>query len=215
MAKKPASNLAAMSVHDMLRTKIMTLEFRAGERLVEDDITAMLNVGRTPVREALLRLQGEGLVTRSKGWFVKPIEPSKIQEVFENRFAIEGVATGFAATKISDEVLAELEVMIAEMDEVEGKPRSEINRINHHFHEKIVEASENPFFKEMYERTQFQYWNLRLPIIFTKEQTVASNEQHREIFDGLKAHDAKRAEEAARSHIQNTYEIVSEAFEGF
>jgi len=84
-------------VHDRLRTKIPTLEFSPGTRLVEDELTETFQAGRTPVREALLRLQGEGLVSRRRGWIVEATEPGAFRSIFEARIAIEGYAARLAA----------------------------------------------------------------------------------------------------------------------
>jgi len=113
---------------------------------------------------------------------------------------------------MTPEVLGRLEVVLAEM-ETPGKPRSEINRLNRGFHVEIVRASANPLFVEMHERTQYQYWNLRLPVVFLKEQLADSADQHRTIFKALKARDGERAEQRAREHIEATMRIVAQALE--
>src|SRR5579885_3866350 len=98
MAKRTGADFIAADVHRTLRSKIITLELRPGTRLVEDEISANLKVGRTPVREALLRLQGEGLVSRDRGWIVQWTEPSSVPMVFERRAEIAGSSTRLAAT---------------------------------------------------------------------------------------------------------------------
>jgi len=208
--KRTGTDLIASDVHDRLRTKILTLEFRPGTRLVEDELTATFNAGRTPVREALLRLQGEGLVSRQRGWIVEATDPANFRSIFEARIAIEGYAARLAAERLDGEGLARLEQLMAAM-EVADKPRSEINRLNRAFHVEIVKASGNTLFVEMHERTQFQYWNLRLPVVFLKEQLAVSTEQHRALFQALKDHDGATAETAARRHIESTMHIVAEA----
>lgn len=65
----------------------------------------------------------------------------------------------------------------------------------------------------MHERTQYQYWNLRLPVVFLKEQFAESNAQHRRLFTALKKKNPDRAERAAREHIETTMNIVAEALE--
>jgi DNA-binding GntR family transcriptional regulator len=210
--KRTGTELIASDVHDRLRTKILTLEFKPGTRLVEDELTETFQAGRTPVREALLRLQGEGLVSRRRGWIVEATEPGAFRSIFEARIAIEGYAARLAAERIAPEALQRLEALMAEMERP-GKPRAEINRLNRAFHVEIVAASQNSLFVEMHERTQFQYWNLRLPVVFLKEQLARSTEQHRGIFQALKAKKADRAERAAREHIEATMRIVAEALE--
>lgn len=213
MGKRTGTELIATDVHDRLRTKILTLEFKPGTRLVEDELTATFNAGRTPVREALLRLQGEGLVSRQRGWVVEATDPGNFHSVFEARMAIEGYAARLAAERIDAAGLAALGELMAQVEQTEQRPRSEINRLNRRFHAEIVRASRNTLLADMHERTQFQHWNLRLPVVFLKEQLAQSAEQHRRIFEALKTRDGDAAERAAREHIEATMHIVAEALE--
>jgi len=164
-------DLINSDVHNRLRAKILTFELKPGTRLVEDELTAALNAGRTPVREALLRLQGEGLVSRERGWIVEATDPANFRSIFEARIAIEGYAARLAAERIDRAGLARVEKLMHEM-EIE-RPRAEVSRINRQFHIEIVAASQNPIFIGSHERTQFQYWNLRFPVVFLKEQLVS------------------------------------------
>jgi len=210
--KRTGTDLIASDVYGRLRIKILTLEFKPGTRLVEDELTGTFNAGRTPVREALLRVQGEGLVSRKRGWVVETTDPASFRSIFEARIAIESYAARLAAQRMTPEVLGTLEALLTEM-EVPGKSRAEINRLNRGFHVEIVRASANPLFTEMHERTQFQYWNLRLPVVFLKEQLADSTDQHRSIFKALKSRNGEQAEQRAREHIEATMRIVAQALE--
>ncbi len=211
MTKRTGTDLIAADVHERLRRRIVSLELKPGSRLVEDDISAAMNVGRTPVREALLRLQGEGLVSRDRGWVVQPSDPSNIAAIFETRLAIEGFATRLAAGRLGAQDLAELGALVAAM--AEEQSRGQLNRRDRSFHERIVALSGNALLVEMHQRTQVHYWNMRLPVIFTKEQTLRANEQHGLIWEALNAHDPDQAESAARRHIETTFRIVRDALD--
>jgi len=215
MIKRTGGDLLAADVYKTLRTKILTLEIKPRTRLVEDEISATLNVGRTPVREALLRLQGEGLVSRDRGWIVEEGDPADVPLIFESRLAIESYATRLAADRIDADGIAGLRDLVARMDELDSITRVELNRLNREFHESIVRASKNPFFMEMYERTQYNYWNLRLPILFTRDQAMESNVQHKDIIDALEQRDGDLAEARSRQHIEATFRIVRDALSGF
>jgi DNA-binding GntR family transcriptional regulator len=210
--KRTGTDLIASDVYARLRTKILTLEFKPGLRLVEDELTGTFDAGRTPVREALLRLQGEGLVSRDRGWIVEATDPANFRSIFEARIAIEGYAARLAAERVTPDVLQHLDAVLGDL-EVPGKPRSEINRLNRLFHVQIVRSSANPLFIEMHERTQYQYWNLRLPVVFLKEQLDDTTAQHRAILEALKARDGAQAERRAREHIEATMRIVAQALE--
>lgn len=200
-------------VHYRLRSKILTLELKPGARLIEEEVCALLGAGRTPVREALLRLEGERLVSRDRGWMVQGADPGAFKSIFEARMAIEGYATRLAAANVTDADLVRLTAMVEEMDKADVLPRSEINRINRAFHQAIVALSGNEFFIATHERTQFNYWNLRFPVVFIKEQLAHSAAQHRRILAALVARDGDEAEAAAREHISATMRIVTEALE--
>lgn len=208
--------LLAADVHRLLRTKIISLEVKPGARLVEDDISREIGVGRTPVREALLRLEGEGLVSRQRrGWIIEAADPANARFIFEARISVEAYATRVAAERVTPEGLRRLRELVAGMDDLDAISRAELNRLDRIFHETIVAMTGNPLFLEMHERTQFHYWNLRLPVLFNREQTLRANEQHKEILAALEAGDGERAERQAREHIETTYAIVSQALEGF
>jgi DNA-binding GntR family transcriptional regulator len=209
--KRTGTALIANDIHQRLRDRILSLQIKPGARLVEDEICEMLDAGRTPVREALLRLQGEGLVSRDRGWVVGPADPGAFRSIFESRMAIEGYATRLAAQRAGDADIAELENLLDQMDRDDDLPRAEVSRLNRLFHQRIVALSGNPFFVETHERTQFHYWNLRLPVVFLKEQLQHSAEQHKRILAALRAHDPDAAERTTREHIATTMNIVADA----
>jgi DNA-binding GntR family transcriptional regulator len=211
MRKRTGTDLIAGDVFQKLRTRILTLDFKPGSRLVEDEICNMLEAGRTPVREALLRLEGEGLVNRDRGWVVQSSDPANFRSIFETRMAIESYATRLAAERAGPEAIAGLEALLVELDKAEEMPRSEVNRLNQEFHKRIVGLSGNPIFMEMHERTQFRYWNLRLPVIFMKDQLAQSTEEHRAILKALKDRNPEMAERVTRKHIESTMSIVAHA----
>jgi DNA-binding GntR family transcriptional regulator len=212
-SRSPAAEPIAGDVHHRLRSKILTLELKPGTRLVEEEVCTLLGAGRTPVREALLRLEGERLVSRDRGWMVQGADPGAFKAIFEARMAIEGYATRLAAQSVTDDDLVRLTAMVDEMDRSDVLPRSQLNRINRAFHQAIVALSGNEFFIETHERTQFNYWNLRFPVVFMRDQLLHSAQQHRRILAALVARDGDEAEAAAREHIGATMRIVAEALE--
>lgn len=208
---RPAPASIAADTYRQLRDKILSHEVKPGDRLIEDEICTQLSAGRTPVREALLRLQGEGLVSRHRGWMVGNGAPLAFRSIFEGRMAIEGYATRLAAERATPADLAELRQLLRQMKEAESVSRVEVNRLNKIFHQRLVALADNPYFVEQHERTQFEYWSLRLPVIFAQEQLAHSAEQHAAIVDSLERHDGDLAEKLAREHICSTMHIVADA----
>lgn len=209
--KRTGGALVANDIHQRLRDRILSLEIKPGARLVEDEICELLDAGRTPVREALLRLQGEGLVSRERGWIASPNDPGAFRSIFESRMAIEGYATRLAAQRATTADIDHLGTLIDAMERGEDMPRAEVNRLNRSFHQQIVALSGNPYFVEAHERTQFNYWNLRLPVIFMKDQLLQSAHEHKRILAAMRARDGDAAERATREHIATTMAIVADA----
>jgi len=200
-------------VRTRIRSMILGSELKPGQRLLEEELCERLGVGRTPVREALLLLKGEGLLGPGRGWVVENVDRSQIRAIFESRAAIEGATARLAARHASSETFGELQRLIEAMEPGEGMTRPELNRLNNEFHNLIVDSADNMFLAQFHERTQFHYWMLRVPILFSNEEVQKTNLQHRKIVDALVARDEDQAERAAREHVEKTMAIVEPAIQ--
>jgi DNA-binding GntR family transcriptional regulator len=208
---KAPSNLITGEVRTKIRSMILDSELKPGQRLIEDDLIQLLNVGRTPVREALLILQGEGLIARNRGWEVQGVDHLQIQAIFESRAAIEAETARLAARKITPEACDALAALIEQMEPGGHRPRLALNRLNTEFHERVAKAAGNVVLAQFHERAQFYYWALRVPVMFSDEQLIATNHEHRELLAALRAHDEDAAERIARAHVETTRAIVEPA----
>ncbi|ANJ87195.1 GntR family transcriptional regulator [Pandoraea oxalativorans] len=208
---KAPSNLITGEVRSKIRGMILASELKPGQRLIEDDLIQLLGVGRTPVREALLILQGEGFIARNRGWEVQGADHLPVRTIFESRIAIESETARLAARKISPEMCDALDALIEQMEPTANLPRLALNRLNTEFHDLIVKAADNVVIAQFHERTQFYYWALRVPVMFSDEQLRTTNDQHRELVAALRAHDEALAEQIARTHVETTMDIVEPA----
>lgn len=211
--KSSAGAFIASDVRNRIRSMILGAELKPGQRLVEDDLSERLAVGRTPVREALLLLQGEGFLSRERGWIVETTDRSQVRAIFESRAAIEGATARLAARYADPSELDALARLIEAMEPAETLTRAELNRLNTEFHQLIVSASKNLFLAQFHERTQFYYWMLRVPILFSEAEVRQTNLQHRGIFDAIVAGKESEAEDAARHHVEATMAIVEPAIQ--
>lgn len=209
--KGSAGEFIASDVRNRLRSMILGAELKPGQRLVEDDLCERLSVGRTPVREALLLLQGEGLLSRERGWVVETVDRSQVRTIFESRAAIESATARLAARHAEPAELEELARLVEAMEPAETLTRSELNTLNTEFHRIVVKASKNKLLEQFHERTQFHYWMLRVPILFSESEVRETNRQHRSILNALKDRDEDEAERTARSHVEATMAIVEPA----
>lgn len=197
-------------VHERLRDAILAAEFRPNHRLVEEEIADWLEVSRTPVREALLRLRQEGLVIQRKGWIVRDHAPEEILEIIEARAGIEAHAAFLAAGRLGGAELARL----GELTEVMESPqtsRPKMNELNNQFHEIITDGAGNALITQFYRRTKVNYWNFNQPVVFTPADDETVNTQHRELIAALAAKDAETAARIAREHVSHTAHIITMA----
>lgn len=208
---RPTETAISTDVRTRLRSMILGGELSPGERIVEDELCERLGAGRTPVREALLLMQGEGYLTRKRGWVVEQVVRSQIGAIFESRAAVEGATARLAARRITKAELARLAALIEQMQPADSLTRHELNRLNGIFHQSIVDTAANPLLAQFHERTQFQYWMLRVPVLFAEHEMRRSNEQHQLILAALTARDEDGAERAARQHVETTRAIVEPA----
>jgi DNA-binding GntR family transcriptional regulator len=133
-------------VSDQIRGQILDGKLRPGERLVEDRLSIELGVSRVPVREALLGLSREGLVTleRNRGASVADVTPEIVAELVEVRALLEGLNAKLAARRHDPEIVADLRDTLKRGNVASKNARSEeLSRLNAEFHERLTEASRN------------------------------------------------------------------------
>jgi DNA-binding GntR family transcriptional regulator len=207
LKSRKSNRVVTDTVHNKLRDAILSAELRPNKRLVEDEIAKWLEVSRTPVREALLRLEQEGLVERNHGWIVREYNPIEIKDRLECRLALEGYAARLACQHRSDKQLLELKRLIVEMNR-EDLTRYEFNIFNDQFHKIIAEAANNPTLVVLHAQTKMNYWDLSVPIIFTVQDDRIVLEQHLALKDAIEKRNGDLAEQIAREHVQLTMAVV-------
>ena len=211
-AKKPArkSPAKAASLADTafeaIKEKILKLYFLPGQYLNEGALCALLGVGRTPVHQALQRLQHEGLVEvmPRKGVIVQPGSISEILKILDSRATVESElarnAAGRVTQKDADELkaLARVGASAGATSELEG-----FIDADRAFHSKFAELAENPvlseFARSLHERS-IRYWFLHLWQTFDGK---ASIREHTAIADFIAKGDGDGAAKAVRGHIES------------
>jgi DNA-binding GntR family transcriptional regulator len=196
--------------YEGIRRAILTGELKPGDHLREEQLAAMTGTSRTPVREALRRLVGEGLATaENRHRFVTDFSYEEVVIVFELRSKIESYAAGVAASKITDQELRTLERVIEEIDRIDLSDGAEAaNRfilLNSKFHATIVNATRSRQLKLMTAQA------VSLPLVLIKQfvwdqsiNIIRSNAQHRDILAALAQRNGEWAATAMAGHILST-----------
>lgn len=199
---KRGANRSAQ-VYAAIRDMIRSRRLRGGEVIVESRISAELNVSRTPLREALQRLEGEGLVVKTANYsfLVRKVDLTEYLHSLNVRLLLEVDATGLALPRIAD---ADIEAARAEIDVL--MHAAEFDREAHWrsdstVHGLIADACGNPVLAQMI-RTLRVTTNL-FEIEAISERIEPDSTEHLALLDALESRDSGRAKRAMRSHINS------------
>jgi GntR family transcriptional regulator, rspAB operon transcriptional repressor len=213
LEKTNKSSSLTQQAYELIKEKVITLYFLPGQYLNEGAICELLDLGRTPVHQALQRLQLEGLIdiVPRKGVIIQPDSIGQIIEFLDARLTVETEIARLAAVHATPQDVQELQAILDQ----NGAPRNGGGEINafvecdHAFHTKISEMSRSrvlgDFARSLHERCT-RAWYLHL---WQTLDTSASDKQHRAILKAIKNRDAEAAAEAMLDHLTNLRDRVT------
>ena len=193
-------------VFNTLRQAILRGELQPGERLMEIQLAQRLGVSRTPVREAIRKLELEGLVLMipRRGAEVAEITRQDLEDVLEVRAALEELAVKDACEHITDEQLQDLKKAANEFKRsLEGTDLVACAEADIHFHEIIYAATNNKRLVQMLNNLREQMYRYRMENLKDKRTYRTLVEEHDAIRRALKKHDKEKAGVAINVHIEN------------
>ena len=190
-------------VFNTLRQAIITGEFAPGERLMEIALANRLGVSRTPVREAIRKLELVVMIPR-KGAEVAKITEKDLRDVLEVRSSLEELAAELAAERMNDEVKEKLEKALKEFEEaIESDDNAAIADSDVDFHDVIFEATGNARLIQIINNLREQMYRYRLEYVKdTEYHTVLLNE-HRELAKAMVEGRKEDARKIMKRHIDN------------
>ncbi|SMF71036.1 DNA-binding transcriptional regulator, GntR family [Tistlia consotensis] len=198
--------------YESLKGMILSSAFHPGERLSEVRLSQMIGVSRTPLREALMLLEAEGLVIGrpNSGYCVVHFDPEAIRALLVAREGLDGYVAEVACRTATDEDLARVTAVMAEIDELDRRrdgrtlETARELELGLRIHEVIAAATRNPALQDMtrrlYERLRVALW-LEVLLLDSWDDAVR---QHRAIVEAVVARDVPRAVEAARAHVRDS-----------
>ncbi len=193
-------------VFHTLRKAILKGELNPGERLMEIQLAQRLGVSRTPVREAIRKLELEGLVRMMprRGAVVAEITVQDLEDVLEVRAALEELAVRKACEHMEEEQLRNLKRAANEFKRtLEGSDLLACVEADMAFHEIIYDAAQNQRLQQMLQHLREQMYRYRLEYLKDKRMHRLLVEEHDTIRRALKKRDAAKAGSAMRIHIEN------------
>jgi DNA-binding GntR family transcriptional regulator len=196
--------------YNILKEKIITTEMPPGSLIQESQLMEELNLGRTPIREALQQLEADRLVVvvPRRGTFVADIQITDLQQIYEVRLALEGLCARLAAERATDEQIAALDTCCEQMAQPDSRDPRELILVDRMFHRQLARASGNRLLineVELFYNLSLRLWHLALNRI---GPGLLDTDRHMAILQAIKDRDACRAEELMQEHIHRFHDTV-------
>ena len=207
----PLTRNASSAATELIRQAIIDGRLPPGRRLKEEELARELGISRTPVREALLMLQAEGLVDAApnRGAAVRSHSAEDLDDLYQLRALLEGYATRRAATRLSDDAVASLRASCERFDSLLGtEDMNELVAENLVFHQTILEGAGSPRLVAMVRQV------IELPLVYrsyvwySEQQQRISSHYHWQIARALEARDAERAELVMKEHVYEARDLL-------
>ncbi|MFA6850512.1 MAG: GntR family transcriptional regulator [Selenomonadaceae bacterium] len=209
---QPLREVVCETLRDAIRKGVL----KPGERLMEIQLAEELGVSRTPVREAIRKLELEGYVIMMprRGTYVANLSIRDVNEVFEIRTSLDSLASGLAAERITDEELERLQRLLVLIGEyIEENNMEKIVETDTEFHDILYQASRNTrlvgiIFNLREQLTRFRSTSMAYP-----GRLKETLEEHRHLVEAIAQGDALEAQRAAEEHMEKSEQTLLTSME--
>ena len=204
---QPLREIQSLSdeAYAQIRSLIISCELRPGSVISESDLMAQLDMGRTPIREALRNLANEKLIEvyPRRGMFVAGVDVKDLAQISEVREQLEIQAAGLAAERATEHDRAVIAQLIKEIDSIKGEPKMEkLINLDQRIHHQIYAATHNEFLVstlDQYYAHALRIWFMALDRVSELEDAII---EHRALLQSILEGDKKASESAMREHIE-------------
>jgi DNA-binding GntR family transcriptional regulator len=203
----------AEEASERLRELIVTGKLRPNQRLVESEVAKKLGISRTPVREALKRLEGQGYLSKLPrgGMIVTDHSPSQIRNVYEIREALETMAIRLACQRATQEQVDKAaEYHACSFEAIRNRDVNQFIELNSAFHNELLSACGNEQLWSLIQTFRDQFFDRRLVRVFTAGDWRANFMQHGRILEAVRQRDGRLAEKAVRKHTRTALRLALE-----
>lgn len=209
---QPLREVVCESLREAIRKGIL----KPGERLMEIQLAEDLGVSRTPVREAIRKLEQEGYVIMMprRGTYVANMSIRDVNEIFEIRTALESLSNGMAAERITEEELERLQRLLVMIGgHIKSKDMDKIVETDIEFHELLYQASRNTRLIGIIANLREQLTRFRTLSMSYPGRLEATLEEHRDMVEAIAKGDVKAARKAAERHMEHSEQTLLKAMD--
>ncbi len=212
----PPKKSLGQTAYEKLKQAVVRGDFPPASHLVENKVATALGISRTPVREAIHKLEREGLLKRfpSGGYFVVGLSREDIEETFGIRSALESYAAKVATLRHKEKELLPLEEKIRQYHECLDEDRiEELTLINTEFHDLLYGLSRSPKLIRLINEVRDPVYRFRKVLLNVKEMARLSNEDHKLMMAHIRKRDADVVEKLVREHVLRGREVILRHFD--
>ena len=190
--------------YSSLRAGIHSGRFRAGDRMREADLAEMLGISRTPIRDALKRLESDGLLTAAprRGLIVAELDQQQVTELYAVRDVLEGLAARLAAQHASPAEIAAMQDLLERQARTHKDDLPALARLNRLFHDVVYRAARNRYLVEVLDSFESSLALLPGTTYVAQGRATSALKEHADLVAAIEARDADRAERLARDHVR-------------
>jgi DNA-binding GntR family transcriptional regulator len=209
LQEREAGGTTAEAVYQTLRHGIVHGDLAPGERLRSDALAGELRVSRTPVREALRKLEAEGLVAHTGSRLVvRAVSEEDLTELFYVREALEGMAARLAAENATPGEIAAIRDLLEDMETVRGRgDLGALRRLTGEFHRLVCRATHNSRLLQLLQLLLDQVRQFQTSTLYGEGRPAQALKEHRALLAAIEARDGGGAERLAREHRRRTLEL--------
>lgn len=202
MTHVPRHGSRSEHVYQRLRDAIQQGEFKSGRRVMEIEVAEWLNVSRTPVRDAIRRLESEGMLEHEprNGLVVARLDRQAVMELYVMRETLEGTAARLCARHAADLEIQDLVDLVERERRIQGDLKL-LPVHNKRFHMAIHRGAHNRYLEKSLAAIN-DLGLLGAPLMSLPHRAQAAVEEHAQIVEAIRRRDAEAADEAARSHVR-------------
>jgi DNA-binding GntR family transcriptional regulator len=206
---QPVRRRLADEVYDQLVSAIMNLDIGQQDRLVQEKLATDLGISRTPVREALMRLEQEGVLQKSAqgGYRLHQMSDQEVRELYQTRAAIEGQVARILAEKNDPSDLAKLRETIKREENISSATIRDYFEANRNIHRHFVELANNRYLLEMFDMTWGKAMAFQLLAQIENVDLSKSLGDHMALVDVIETGDKVEALEVFIQHIQDGFDL--------
>lgn len=195
--------------YSSLRAAIHGGRFKPGDRMAEVELATMLGISRTPIRDALKRLESDGLLVAAprRGLIVAELDQQQVSELYAVRDVLEGLAARLAAQHASPAEIAAMRDLLRRQERTRSGDTATLARLNRQFHDVIYRAARNRYLADLLNAFESSLTLLPGTTYSAAGRAVSALTEHTDMVRAIERHDAARAERLAREHIRAAEKI--------